>query len=64
MLSLRGDGNNRYWIGLSTDEPKPSLTSEDPYLRAVINGMPLYEMDSEKIYLFDEANNQWRLQSE
>ena len=63
MLTLKGDLDNRYWIGLSTDEPKPSLTSEDPYLRAVTNGMPLYEMDSGKIYLFDENNNAWMLQN-
>lgn len=63
MLTLKGDLDNRYWIGLSTDESKPSLTSEDPYLRAVTNGMPLYEMDSGKIYLFDENNNAWMLQN-
>ncbi len=64
MLSLRGDLDNRYWIGLSTDDPKPSLTADSPYLRFVYNGMPLYEMDTEKIYLFDETNNSWRIQSE
>ena len=64
MLTLKGDPDNRYWVGLSTDTPKPSLTATDPYLRAVTNGMPLYEMDSEKIYLFDETNNEWLIQSE
>lgn len=58
MLSLKGDIDNRYWVGLAAD-PKPSLTSDDPNLRMVTNGMPLYEMDSGKIYLFNENNNEW-----
>lgn len=61
MFTLAGDLNNRYWIGLSTDT-KPSPTSTNPNDTFVINGMPLYEMDTGKIYLFDASNNQWVIQ--
>lgn len=43
------DGNNYY--GLSTDSPKPTGTPT--------NGRCFVEMDTGKIYFFDEENGTW-----
>jgi hypothetical protein len=41
---------NGYWAGRSTDE-KPTEN--------VVNGTPFIEMDTGKVYFFDEENAQW-----
>lgn len=42
-------------VGKSTDE-KPTKTFEG---HAIINGSILYEMDSKKIYIYDEEGHTW-----
>lgn len=43
--------NQGFGVCLSTDDPKPTA--------GVQNGDMLLEMDTGKIYLFDEENSQW-----
>jgi len=42
---------NGSYFGLSTDDPKP--------IDGVLNGMTFIEMDTGKIYFFDEDNGTW-----
>ena len=42
--------------GLSTDDPKPTEVNGKP----VDNGATFIEMDTGKIYLYDQENEQWK----
>ena len=46
--------------GLSTDtKPIETIEYKNSTYR-IINGSTLYEMDSKKVYTYDEENHQWR----
>lgn len=53
MITVNNDGKINFYEGLSTDT-KPAGKG--------INGSIFYEMDTGKVYMYDETNNMWRVQ--
>lgn len=59
MITLYQEGNNHHqWRGLSTDTKPTKHTSSN--IDGAYNGDVFIEMDTKKIYFFDETGNQWR----
>lgn len=57
-MSKYGNTINRVWMelyGLSTDE-KPIEKFENVYIG---NSSTFYEMDTKKVYIYDEENHEW-----
>lgn len=50
MVTIKHEGNTNTYFGLSTDT-KPSGTG--------LNGSFYYEMDTKKVFLYDEENSRW-----
>lgn len=62
MVTLWSDHNNHHvWKGLSTDSKPTKHTDENTF--GAYNGDEFIEMDTGKVYMFDEANNQWKTPS-
>lgn len=53
MIKITHDGGINFYEGISTDT-KP--------VGKGLNGSIFYEMDTGKVYMFDEDNSLWRLQ--
>lgn len=59
MLTVYNEGNNHHqWRGLSTDT-KPTKWSANN-LDGAYNGDVFVEINTGKVFIFDETGNQWR----
>lgn len=64
MISFNryGDTDNKRWMelnGLSTDVKPIRLFDENPIGNASI----FYEMDTQKVFMYDEENHKWLAQN-
>ena len=59
MVTYEQDGARLSFYGLSTDDKPTTVEYVKGTTLKVPNGSTLYEMDSKKVYMFNEASSAW-----
>ena len=59
MVTYEQDGARLSFYGLSTDDKPTTVEYVKGNTLKVPNGSTLYEMDSKKVFMFNEASSTW-----